>query len=140
MKKIVRLIVLLSILLALDSQAFAYTQDLADAEVSPMYIHLMTLSSSLDIDKLGIATCTAKLVQNLGDGSSELIMNLQKLNSDNTWSSVHTWTKTGLKTCSDSQYKLVSKGTYRLFVTGKIYDSDGKFVEAGTIYSINKTY
>lgn len=139
MKKIVGLIVLLSILLALGSQAFASTQDV-DSEISPMYIHLMTLSSSLDIDKLGIATCTAKLVQNLSDGSSELIMNLQKLNADNTWSSVHIWTKTGEKTCSDSQYKLVSKGTYRLFVTSKIYDSDGKFVESGTIYSINRTY
>ncbi|WP_312814008.1 hypothetical protein [Sedimentibacter sp.] len=140
MKKILSLIIIMSIILSFSTQALASAYEMPEEEISPMYIHLMVLSASLKINNLGVATCGADMTQNLGTGSCELIMTLQKLNSDDTWSNVYSWTKTGVKSCIDSQSRAVSKGTYRLFVTGNIYDSDGNFVEAGTIYSMTKTY
>lgn len=140
MKKILSLIIIMSILISFSAQSPALAYEIPEGEISPMYIHMMNLSASLKISGLGAATCGADMTQSLKTGSCELIMTLQKLNSDDTWSYVYSWTKTGGMSCIDSQSRAVSKGTYRLFVTGIVYDSDGDFVEAGTIYSLKKTY
>jgi hypothetical protein len=140
MKKILSLIIIMSILLSFSAQSLASTYEIPERENSPMYIHLMVLSASLKISNLGVATCGADMTQNLETGSCELIMTLQKLNSDDSWSNVYSWSKTGERSCIDSKLRAVSRGTYRLFVTGIVYDSDGDFVEAGTIYSLKKIY
>jgi hypothetical protein len=139
MKKIIGLIIVMSILLTFEMQAYAADEKPA-GEISPMYINLMSLSSHLDIDKLGIAGCTANLTQSLSDGSCKLIMNLQKLDSDEKWSTIATWTKEGVMKCANVQYRAVSRGKFRLSVTGEIYDNNGNFIESGTVNSITKTY
>jgi|GEM_PF-2192583 len=51
-----------------------------------------------------------------------------------------TWTKEGTTKCVNTTYKTVSKGTYRLSITGKVYNSYGNFIESGTTNSISKMY
>jgi len=140
MKKIISLIIVMSILLTFGMQVHAVANEKPAGEISPMYINLKSLSASFDIDSLGITTCGGNLVQILSDGSCELIMNLQKLNSDKSWDTIATWTKEGTTKCSNVQYRAVSRGTYRLSVTGKIYNSSGTFIESGTAYSLTITY
>ncbi len=42
--------------------------------------------------------------------------------------------------CANEQFRAVSKGTYRLSVTGKVYNSSGNLIETETINSISRTY
>jgi len=141
MKKTISLIIVLTILFSFSTQALATNEKATEEfEITPMWINLMTLSASIKIDSLGIATCTSNMTQSLSDGTSKLIMNLQKLNSDNNWVTIATWTKEGSMKCINSTYRAVSKGTYRLSATGKVYDSSGNFIESGTTNSISKTY
>ena len=94
----------------------------------------MNISAYLKINSSGTATCSSDMIQRLSDGSSELVMNLQKLNSGK-WTTIATWTNKGLIECSNIASKNVTKGTYRLSVTGKVYDNSRNFTETATIYS-----
>ena len=138
MKKTIGLIIVITILLSLGVQAVATTNEPED--ISPMYINLMTLSAYMEIEESGLARCTSNLTQSLSDGSSELIMKLQKLNSYDRWETIATWTKEGTMKCTNVTYRQVSKGTYRLSTTGVVYNSSGEFIESGTVNSISKTY
>jgi len=140
MKKTISLIIVITILLSLGAQAMAATNDKIADEISPMYIHLMTLSAYVEIDESGLARCTSNLTQGLSDGTSELIMKLQKLNSYDKWETIATWTKEGTMKCTNVTYRQVSEGTYRLSTTGVVYDSSGEFIESDTVNSISKTY
>jgi len=139
MKKILSLIIVMTFLLSIGTQSIVVADDISSREISPSYVSLMGVSSYLDIDSLGIATCTAKVSQRLSDGSCEMIMKLQKLNSGD-WDTIATWSKEGTTACVSTKYRAVSSGTYRLYVIGKAYDSSGNFIESGTVYSINVTY
>lgn len=136
MKKTISLIIVITILLSLGAQTMAATND----KISPMYIHLMTLSAYVEIDESGLARCTSNLTQGLSDGTSELIMKLQKLNSYDKWETIATWTKEGTMKCTNVTYRQVSEGTYRLSTTGVVYDKSGEFIESDTVNSISKTY
>lgn len=140
MKRIISLVILIIILSSFSMNIFATTDESLTEEVSPMYIHIMTLSAYIGIDKLGIATCSANMTQGLSSGSCELIMNLQKLNSDNSWNTIATWTKEGIMKCANEQFRAVSKGTYRLSVTGKVYNGSGNLIETEIVNSISRTY
>jgi len=138
MRKIISLIMLLIILLSFGLQATAAESGTID--ISPMWTNLITLGTTLSIDSSGKATCTGNMTQNLSNGTCVLVMNLQKLDSNNTWYTIATWTKEGTTKCVNTTYKTVSKGTYRLSVTGKVYNSYGNFIESGTTNSISKIY
>jgi len=137
MKRVISLIMILTILLSfgLHATAAEYGND-----ISPMWTNLMTLGTTLIIDSSGQATCTGSLTQNLTDGTSTLVINLQKQDTDNTWNTIATWTKKGTTKCVNTKYKTVSKGIYRLSVTGKVYNSNGTFIESSTIKSISEKY
>nr|WP_312576498.1 hypothetical protein [Sedimentibacter sp.] len=138
MKKTISLIMVLTILLSFGLKATAVEKGTID--ISPMWTNLITLGTTLSIDSSGQATCTGNMTQNLTDGTCILVMNLQKLDSNNSWNTIATWTKKGSTKCVNTTYKNISKGTYRLSLTGKVYNSYGNFIESGTINSINKTY
>ncbi len=65
---------------------------------------------------------------------------LQKLDTDKSWVTVSTWTKEGTTKYADYQYRAVSRGTYRVTVTAKVYNSSGSLVETQSVYSITDTY
>lgn len=140
MKKTISFIIAITILLSLGVQALAATNEKIPKEISPMYINLMSISAYMEIDESGLARCTSNLTQSLSDGTSELVMKLQKLNSYDRWETIATWTKEGTMKCTNVTYRQVTKGTYRLSTTGVVYDSSGSFIESDTVNSISKTY
>lgn len=138
MKRILFITIVTILLLSFSMQASAETE-IRTKEVTPMWTNIMNISAYLSIDSSGTATCSSDLIQSLSDGSSALVMNLQKLNSGK-WSTIATWTKIGSIECSNIAYEDVAEGTYRLSVTGKVYNSLGVLTETATIYSTTKTY
>ena len=107
--------------------------------IIPMYTNIANFGAALEIDSLGIATCEGILTHRLIDGSCELVMKLQKL-ENKSWTTISTWTEEGSTKCSIYKNKAVSRGTYRVAVTAKIYDSSGSLVETQSVYSITDTY
>jgi len=140
MKKILTLIVVLIILLSFGTQSLAAINEIPGTIIRPMYTNILYLGATLEIDSLGIATCSGTITQNISEGSCELVMKMQKLDTDKSWDTIATWTKEGLGRSSDTQYRAVSRGTYRIYVTGKVYNSSGTLIETQTAYSVTKTY
>ncbi len=138
MKKVLLTTILTILLLSFTMQVSAQTEKRTEA-ITPMWINIMNISAYLSIDSSGTATCSSDMLQSLSNGSCTLVMNLQKLNSGK-WGTVATWTETGSIECSNIAYKDVTKGTYRLSVTGKVYDGSGYLIETATNYSTTKTY
>lgn len=136
MKKIISLTILCIILFSFGLLAYA---DKIDTEITPLWTNLNSVTSSLSIDSYGIATCDGTMVHNKSGGTCILVMNLQKY-SNNAWSTITTWTAEGNLSCYNEEYRAVTRGTYRLVVTGKVYDSYGNFIESGSATSISKTY
>lgn len=140
MKKIFVLIIILTIVVSFGTHSFATSNEMTTPIITPMYINISTFAASLEIDNLGIATCEGILTHRLYDGSCELIMKLQKLGTDKSWNTIATWTAEGSLKCADFQYRAVSRGTYRVAVTAKVYNSSGNLTEEQTVYSISDTY
>lgn len=139
MKKIIGLVILCTILFAFGLQAYAVDSSNIDIEVTPQWVNLKSVSSYLEIDNLGIATCIGRVSHSSVGGTCKLIMNLQKF-SNNQWNTIYTWTTVGDSYSYNEAYRAVTKGTYRLVVTGIVYDSNGNFIESGSATSINKKY
>lgn len=110
------------------------------SEIKLQWVDLNLVSSYLNIDDLGIATCTGTTKQGSSDNTCKLVMNLQKQNEKKGWDTIATWSKDGTTRCIKETRKAVTKGTYRLTVIGKVYDSKGNFIESGSEISVNKTY
>ncbi|MEL7648744.1 MAG: hypothetical protein AAGU76_11660 [Sedimentibacter sp.] len=140
MKKIIVLIIVLTFVLSFSTQSLAAINGDVASIITPMYTNIASIGASLEISSLGIATCEGILTHRLNDGSCELTMKLQKLNTDKSWSTIATWTAEGLTKCSNYQYRAVSRGTYRVAVTGKVYDSLRNLSETQSVYSIIVTY
>ncbi len=140
MKKTLALIIVLTIMLSFGTHSLATTNEIPINDITPMYTYIANFGAALEIDSLGIATSEGILTHTLIDGSCELIMKLQKLDTDKSWVTVSTWTKEGTTKCADYQYRAVSRGTYRVTVTAKVYNSSGSLVETQSVYSITDTY
>lgn len=139
MKKILALVIVLTIILSFGTQSLAAINEVSAIDIMPMYISIANFGAALEIDSLGIATCEGILTHRLIDGSSELVMKLQKL-ENKSWTTISTWTEEGSTKCSIYKNKAVSRGTYRVAVTAKIYDSSGSLIETQSVYSITDTY
>lgn len=142
MKKFLVLIMVLTFILSIGTQSLATTAaaGVTTSIITPMYVNIANFGASLDIDSFGLATCEGILTHRLYDGSCELTMKLQKLGTDKSWTTIATWSAEGTTKCSDYQYRQVSRGTYRVAVTGKVYDSLGNISETQSVYSIIVTY
>lgn len=142
MKKFLVLIMVLTFILSIGTQSLATTTaaGVTTSIITPMYVNIANFGASLDIDSFGLATCEGILTHRLYDGSCELTMKLQKLGTDKSWSTIATWSSEGTTKCSDYQYRQVSRGTYRVAVTGKVYDNLGNISETQSVYSIIVTY
>jgi 5-hydroxyisourate hydrolase-like protein (transthyretin family) len=138
MKKILLITLAAIILLSFSVQTLATTET-SSRDITPMWTYIMNISAYLKISSTGNATCSSDMLQRSSDNSSELVMKLQKLNSDK-WTTVATWTKKGSMESSNLAYKDVTKGTYRLSVTGNVYNDSGTLAETTTIYSTIETH
>lgn len=128
MKRIIPLLIVVTILCTMVVPASAAT---ADNTVQPRWSYLDTVYANLDINWLGVATCEGRATA----GSLvtvKVIVRLQQL-KDTGWATIKSWTSTGTLTASTSgSYAVYSGYTYRVSVTGYVYDSNGNLVEAGT--------
>lgn len=140
MKKTFVLVIVLTIILSFGTHSLATINEMPTNNIVPMYTNIANFGAALEIDSLGIATCEGILTHRLYDGSCELTMKLQKLGTDKSWNTIATWSAEGTTKCSDYQYKAVSRGTYRVAVTAKVYNSSGSLVETQSVYSITDTY
>lgn len=140
MKKVLVLIIVSAIILSFGTQSLAISGDMPTSIIRPAYMHISSFGAALEINSIGVATCEGIMSHGLTDGTCELIIELKKLNSDKSWDTIATWTSTGLQKCADYRYRAVSRGTYRVYVTAKVYDSSGKLVESQSVHSITDTY
>ena len=128
MRRITSLLIVVTILCAMAVSASATTVDNA---VQPRWTYLNSVYANLDINWLGVATCEGRATA--GDlVTVEVIVRLQQL-KDTGWATIKSWTSTGTLTASASgSYAVYSGYTYRVSVTGYVYDSNGNLVETGT--------
>ena len=105
--------------------------------VEARFSHISNIYSSLEItESTGKAKCQGTIIakENL---PVNLICKLQRL-KNGVWETIKFWNEfgTGAKNI-EKVYYVMSGYTYRVYVTGYVYDSDGTCVEsASTQYSV----
>jgi len=77
------------------------------------------------------STCTTGVTWQLYNSTDKVYVtaNLQKLSSNGTWTTIKTYTSDGKGVCYMSENMTVSRGTYRVTVSGSVYNSNGTFLE-----------
>lgn len=103
----------------------------AESTIQPRWTYLDTVYAYLNINWLGIASCEGSATA----GSLvtvEVTVRLQQL-KDTGWATIKTWSATDTQSAVASGSYAVQKGyTYRVSVTGYVYDSNGNLVETGS--------
>ena len=137
MRRVFAIICILAIMLTMQISVSAMG---TENTISPRYSYISTLAADLSINKTtGVATCTAGGGIDNGD-SLVLSCRLQRYNGS-TWTTVKTWsTTTAISTVFQKSYAVYSGYTYRVRVTGSVYNSNGVLVESGTCYSNQVVY
>ena len=101
---------------------------------SPYYIAIRSKGAGLKEAAAGLATCTSSFMTN-GSQTIKLTMTLVRVENG---SNVHvkSWTASGTGFVSCSQNWYVATGyTYKVIATANIYDSNGTFIESGSVDS-----
>lgn len=134
MKKSICLV--LSLLLVL----FTATAASAECTVMPRYAYVSEISSSLSISSgtaraVGVIATDQKL-------KTSIIVRLQREYSSGKWTTISTWTGSNESGNSEAggTKALTSGYNYRVYVTGKVYNSAGTVVETVERYSTTKSY
>ncbi|HKM00827.1 MAG TPA: hypothetical protein VJ083_02105 [Sedimentibacter sp.] len=140
MKKVLAFIIISTIILSFGTQSLAMIEESPTSIIKPAYTYISSFGAALEINSIGVATCEGIMSHTLTDGTCELVIELKKLDSNKNWDTIATWTSTGLQKCADYRYRAVSRGTYRVYVTAKVYDSSGNLVESQLVHSITDTY
>lgn len=127
---------MLCILVLISSIGVAY----ADDDIMLCYTYVDSIKASLNISS-GTATATGNVIP-AGSMKSSVTVRLQREGSSGNWSTISTWTGTNEKGKSEAggTKSLVSGYNYRVYVTGKVYDSKGNVVETVNKYSTTKAY
>lgn len=136
MKKLGILITLIFALLGLFM-----VQAWAQEGIQPLYDDTNRASASLSISG-GIATCLGKVKPDNASQSASITMKLQQ-KKDGSWTTIATWTGSASNgnAASLSKTKSVAKGyDYRVYVSGKIKNSDGTVAESPSKYSSTVSY
>ena len=132
-KKICRLIYLLLVL-------FIVNVAHADEGIVPYYAYTSSISASLSING-AVARAAGKITPENSLHTS-ITVRLQKESSSGAWSTISTWT--GSNTSGKSEAggtKVIASGyKYRVYVTGKVYNSAGSVIETVNKYSAVKSY
>lgn len=128
MKKVISLLMVTVIVCTMVLPVSATT---GDNTVQPRWTYLDSVYAHLDINWLGVASCEGRATA--GDFVTvKVVVRLQQL-QDTGWATIKSWTATDTQTVGTSgTYAVYSGYTYRVSVTGYIYDSNGNLVEAGT--------
>ena len=100
-------------------------------EVQPRWTYLNSVSASLQIDGLGIATCSGQAMVTSSNRITVYIT-LQQY-TDSGWVTLRSWSATGkTTTMAGGQYAVARGYTYRVNVFAYVYDSRGNIIETGS--------
>lgn len=130
MKRVISILLVLAVLVC----TVAFPASAATStDVEPLYDHINSVYANLSINKLlGIATCTGR-INAKKIVPVKVIVRLQQYN-EGTWTTVTSWNETGTASVScTNQYAIYSGYTYRVRVTGYVYDSEGVIQESATV-------
>lgn len=134
MKKGIRLV--LCLILALSMATVAN----AESNIMPCYDYVSSISSTLSINS-GTAKAVGKVAtdQNL---KTSIVVRLQRESSSGTWITISSWTGSNSDGASEAGgTKAITSGyDYRVYVTGKVYNSAGTVIETVNKYSTTKSY
>lgn len=109
-----------------------------DEGIMPIFTSINDISASINISN-GIATVSGS-TSALRSGKVETIVKLQQF-CDNQWKTLATWSSKEEYFSMVEKSKAVKKGySYRVQVTGKAYDSNGKVIEQATVNSQSQYY
>lgn len=144
MKKFIWMCLTVLMLLFSVTPAFA-TDKLKNKDpqgtITPLFTHISTLDAGLTIDSSGKATCIGNVTLYNNSYSTDLTVQLQRYTSTG-WSTIKSWTSsgTGIPGTEIVAYYYVTRGTYRVLSTAKVYDTYGYLVETQSQLSATVTY
>lgn len=140
--KIVRLIPLLGALLLISVPIFANPNMLeitSQEAPTPYWSHVDKMSVGLEISDFGIATASGGVGSIRGESVS-LTVKLQQF-KDSKWVTLRTWEDEGIMAAAlDADWAIAKGYSYRTYVTGNVYDANGKCLESVSIESASQFY
>jgi hypothetical protein len=101
------------------------------SEINPRWTYIRSMTAGLDVSILGIATCNGQFAA-YENVPVEIIMHLKQL-KNGSWGTLRTWSTTG--TCAlnvEKQYAVEHGYTYKVVVTGYVYDANGNILETAS--------
>lgn len=112
----------------------------AESDIMPCYAYVSSLSASLSINS-GTAKAAGRIVADPSHEAS-ITVRLQRQNSSGTWVTISSWTDSNSNGSSEAGgTKAITSGyDYRVYVTGKVYNSAGTVIETVNKYSTTKSY
>lgn len=130
MKRIMCFVFAILLLPCLTDSASAAVKE----EIEPLYDNINTIYACISIDEsTGIATCMGSITAK-NTYPVEVDVRLQQY-YDGSWHTLKTWSNTGTMYCASShKYAVYSGYTYRVYVTGYVYNSSGVIIESASGY------
>lgn len=135
-KKVIAVMMAAALCLCATGAACAKVPD-SGSEISPQNIAITLTANNLTLGSFGKLTCFSKTTTQPGY-VAEVVVELQK--DDGGWGTIYTWSKKGGTIASVDEDYYVGKGTYRLKLTHKAYNSSGTLIESFNKYSKTVVY
>ena len=112
----------------------------AEEDIMLCYEYVSSINASLSISS-GTAKAAGKVCSS-DNLKTSITVRLQRKSSNGTWSTISTWTDSNNSGASEAggTKTLTSGYSYRVYVTGKVYNSAGTVVETVDKYSATKSY
>lgn len=131
MKKVFSLLLATLLLLSSAFPVNAVEPEQSVITVQPRWTYLYSVTASLDINLLGVATCRGTTACG-SVRDVEIIVRLQQETATG-WSTLKTWTDTGSGSAIASGSYAVARGyTYRTVSSVYVYDDNGNIIETGS--------
>ncbi len=135
-KKVIAVVMAAVLCLCVTGAACAKAPD-SDSEIAPQNIAIAMTENNLILGSFGKLTCYGKTTTRPGY-TVETIVELQQDNGG--WETIQTWSKKGGTIATVDEDYYVGRGTYRLKLTHKAYNSSGTLVESFNKYSKTVVY
>ena len=115
---------LLAVCILMTNAMTVFAADDGNAGIVPYWSDVSTITSSMEVDKWGIASISATGKASIASSADtvEVIADLQRY-ENNDWNTIKTWTdKQNVQFAGVSGRYAIAKGySYRLYVTVKVY-------------------
>lgn len=130
----------LSLVLAMLVLVFAIGSAYAEGTIGARYTHTSSIVASLSING-GSAKASGKITPENSEATS-ILVRLQKETNPGEWTTIATWsgTKASGRSEAGGSKSVTSGYNYRVYVTGKVYDSSGNVIETVDKYSSTRSY